>query len=211
MAVLPMNGGSGSSGIIETVIGTFDSYANSGNIDVSEILPNDYNKLTVDNFYLKDVAFGLNGVTGSANVQNNIISSYNPSTGILVLNAGYWSASGKSFTARITYKVVAVYGGNITHLQPFGYTLAGSGDIYGVFHDFDKRYTKIKLVSSTNTSYVQLRYYASQGATVTVVSMVVGTTYDIPTEYYDGTQSNDSGLVLLRGGNSAGVTYFEFS
>jgi len=60
------------------------------NVDVKSILPDKYNELTVDDFYLKDIQLGLqaSGMTGGNQTAyaNTIINSYDATTGTLKLN-----------------------------------------------------------------------------------------------------------------------------
>ena len=100
------------------------------------------------------------------------------------------------------------HGGGITPFKLYlvGY---GSGDLWYALHDLDKNFTKVKLISSTS-GYTQFRYYVSQGATQTVISMTSGNTYNIPSTYYDGTNDSGSGLIFV-GGPSQGAMLLEFS
>ena len=87
-------------------IGTKSSLS-AQTIDVSQILPNDYQKLTIDNFYIKNAKIAATSSSGSATAITDIISSYNPSTGTLNCNASYWTNGGYRFY--INYTISAVY------------------------------------------------------------------------------------------------------
>lgn len=75
--------------------------------NVKSILPNDYNKLTLSNFFLSNARMRLSATSGSGLVSNNILASYNASTGILSCNASY--AKEDVDILWIEYTVVAVY------------------------------------------------------------------------------------------------------
>lgn len=91
------------------------------------------------------------------------------------------------------------------------YLSNGGGDCWFVYHGWEDKYKKVKCVS-LSAAYLQLRYYTSQGATQTIITMSAGNTYDLPSVYYDNETSldNTSGIIFVIG-NSGGNCKLEFS
>lgn len=102
--------------------------------------------------------------------------------------------------------------GEIDIPVPFTQYLSnGGGDCWFTYHGWGDKYKKVKCVS-LSAGYLQLRYYTSQGATQTVISMSAGNTYDLPSVYYDNETSLDnmSGLIFVIG-SSGGNCKLEFT
>lgn len=77
----------------------------SQDISVISVLPDDYRKLTTANFFISNAK--VNWCGGQKHYDNNIIDSYNATTGVLHCNPS--TSYGGQFTIYVTYTIVAIY------------------------------------------------------------------------------------------------------
>ena len=75
--------------------------------NIANLLPNDYMHLILNNFFLTNVKLAYTRNLTKVEKYNNILSSYDPSTGILTCkNSQSWEDSANFY---IIYDVVCVY------------------------------------------------------------------------------------------------------
>ena len=103
LAQLEKKGGGGE--LKRVVIATSQNSKAERTFNVKNILPNDYSKLTKDNFALVNVRIYYD--TGGEAVYSFMPTSYNATTGVLTCGASYTNGGGYRFF--ILYDVVCYY------------------------------------------------------------------------------------------------------
>lgn len=79
-------------------------------IDLKNYLPNDYQNLTIDNFFTTEVACGWDGyIDQYAHGYDAIISTYTPNTGILHCNVSGTYSRQINYQWFVWYKIAVIY------------------------------------------------------------------------------------------------------
>lgn len=104
-----VGGGGYNTLIIDNNGGDFDSLS-ARTFDMKVYLPNDYQKLTLDNFSLVDVSQESRYGTGSTGMYSSLLASYDASAGLLTTNILYtYISEYMNYGLFVTYKIKVTY------------------------------------------------------------------------------------------------------